>query len=96
MDTYVIDVSNAKNRNDLHDILSESLDLPPYYGRNLDALYDCLSDLLPGHQTLLCLKGFSSLPDEISAYGKRILSVIGLVEAEINSAADSVLLLQYV
>ncbi len=96
MDTYVIDVSNAQNRNDLHDILSKSLDLPSYYGRNLDALYDCMSDLFSGNQTLLCIKGFSQLPDDIKTYGKRILSIIGLVEAETNSNSDSVLLIQYI
>ena len=33
------------NRETLHDILSSKLTLPEWYGRNLDALYDCLTDL---------------------------------------------------
>ena len=28
-----------------HTYLAEELDFPNYYGRNLDALYDCLTDL---------------------------------------------------
>lgn len=28
-----------------HIYLAEELDFPDYYGRNLDALYDCLTDL---------------------------------------------------
>lgn len=28
-----------------HSYLAEELDFPEYYGRNLDALYDCLTDL---------------------------------------------------
>ena len=28
-----------------HEILARELDFPPYYGRNLDALHDCLTDL---------------------------------------------------
>ncbi|EPY13126.1 MULTISPECIES: barstar family protein [Paenibacillus] len=28
----------------LHDVLSEVLELPNYYGRNLDALWDCLTE----------------------------------------------------
>ena len=28
-----------------HDALSEALELPEWYGRSLDALYDCLTDL---------------------------------------------------
>ena len=29
----------------VHDYLKEHLQFPEYYGRNLDALYDCLTDL---------------------------------------------------
>ena len=28
-----------------HEILAEKLGFPPYYGRNLDALHDCLTDI---------------------------------------------------
>ncbi|WP_458403102.1 barstar family protein [Methanobrevibacter sp.] len=28
-----------------HDYLMEALNLPDYYGKNLDALYDCLCEL---------------------------------------------------
>ena len=28
-----------------HDYLAEALDLPDYYGKNLDALYDCLTEM---------------------------------------------------
>ena len=29
----------------LHDVLARELELPEWYGRNLDALHDCLTDL---------------------------------------------------
>lgn len=28
-----------------HDYLAEALDFPEYYGKNLDALYDCLTQI---------------------------------------------------
>ena len=28
-----------------HEILARELHFPPYYGRNLDALHDCLTDV---------------------------------------------------
>lgn len=28
-----------------HEYLKEKLDLPDYYGKNLDALYDCLTEI---------------------------------------------------
>lgn len=32
------------SRTVLHDLLSKKLELPDYYGRNLDALWDCLTE----------------------------------------------------
>ena len=40
----VLDASFLGEREAAHDYLQEMLGLPDYYGRNLDALYDCLTD----------------------------------------------------
>lgn len=40
-----IDLSGAAFPSDIHDRLVASLPLPTYYGRNLDALYDVLSEV---------------------------------------------------
>lgn len=32
-------------KKDGHDYLAEALDFPDYYGKNLDALYDCLCEI---------------------------------------------------
>jgi len=40
-----IDGRMIKNESDLHLILSSKLDFGPYYGKNLDALWDSLSDV---------------------------------------------------
>lgn len=32
------------SRTMLHDVLSKELELPEHYGRNLDALWDCLTE----------------------------------------------------
>lgn len=41
----VLDVEKMQTREAAHAHLKEMLELPEYYGRNLDALYDCLSDI---------------------------------------------------
>ncbi|MEU3188129.1 barstar family protein [Streptomyces sp. NPDC006923] len=38
-----IDGSQIRSESDIHDALSRKLDFGPYYGRNLDALWDRLS-----------------------------------------------------
>ena len=42
--TALIDGALIETREQLHDILAQQLALPEWYGRNLDALYDCLTD----------------------------------------------------
>ena len=41
----VIDGAEIMTRDELHDALARQLALPDWYGRNLDALFDCLTDL---------------------------------------------------
>ncbi len=42
---YEIDLSSAYNPDDIHEIIAEVLPLPEYYGGNLDALHDVLTDI---------------------------------------------------
>jgi len=44
VETIVIDGEHMLNRRAAHDHLAEQLAFPDYYGRNLDALYDLLSE----------------------------------------------------
>lgn len=40
-----ITLDGKEIKKDEHEYLIEELDLPDYYGRNLDALYDCLTEI---------------------------------------------------
>lgn len=41
----VLDGLEIKSLEAVHDLFAQALDLPEWYGRNLDALFDCLTDL---------------------------------------------------
>jgi ribonuclease inhibitor len=43
MREIIFDTSHVENMDQLHAELARCLDFPAHYGRNLDALYDCLS-----------------------------------------------------
>lgn len=45
MKTIVINGLDVISMSEIHNIFSEELNFPDYYGRNLDALYDCLCDV---------------------------------------------------
>ncbi|MCL1043679.1 barstar family protein [Shewanella marisflavi] len=43
MTSIIIDGHEFKNKQEFHKLIKLKLDLPDYYGENLDALWDCLT-----------------------------------------------------
>lgn len=43
--TYVIDFSAVTDESDIHRIIAAAFSFPDYYGKNWDALWDCLTDI---------------------------------------------------
>ena len=41
---FTLDLSACYSPEDVHDVIRDALPLPEYYGGNLDALYDVLTD----------------------------------------------------
>ena len=70
----VLDCAEIRTRNDLHDALTTLLPLPEWYGRNLDALHDCLTD--PMEPTILAIRNADLLPERLQGYGKGFLAVL--------------------
>lgn len=56
-----------------HPYLKEKLDFPEYYGHNLDALYECLTDIC--EDTVLRLRNLTGEQGE-SLYFSRLLQVM--------------------
>lgn len=62
----------------VHDYLKEMLEFPEYYGNNLDALYDCLTDLEDVEITL-------NLPEEDGAIFQKVLRVFKAADRKNDS-----------
>lgn len=43
--TFILDAGRLGDKEEAHAYLKEVFGLPDYYGGNLDALYDCLSEI---------------------------------------------------
>ena len=71
MKTVVVDFTGAKYYYDLHQRLKDSLELPEFYGRNFDALWDCLTGMIET-PIAVTLKGLNTLPKDLD-YAKKIV-----------------------
>ena len=68
----VLNCENLTQRAQAHRYLAHMLDFPDYYGKNLDALFDCLTEL--GECTIV-LNGGADLPRN-GGYGAKVLKVL--------------------
>lgn len=76
----LIDGTAIHSREELHDALMEQLALPAYYGRNLDALFDCLTDI---HEPIdIVLRAPDELFAHLGVYADILQAVLQDAEGE--------------
>ena len=75
MKQIVLDGNILADAAKVHNYLMEMLEFPEYYGKNLDALHDCLTDLENVEITI-------TSPDENGAIFQRILRVFKAADRE--------------
>ena len=68
-----LDGREMRTRGETHDYLQRMLSLPEYYGRNLDALHDCLTDV--GGPLEIELVHVDVLMENLGVYGKMLVRV---------------------
>ena len=78
---YTVDFSNVKYIMQLHEVLYESLSFPDYYGGNMDALWDCLKDMLP-EASYIEIQGFENLKKHLGDYADKVISIFREVKNE--------------
>jgi ribonuclease inhibitor len=83
--TIELDGRKMTDRAALHDYLCEALELPDYYGRNLDALYDLLTE--DGHPRKILLRGSAEVEAQLGGYGIAFLETLRQA-AEENPALE--------
>lgn len=71
MRIWVIDAAALQSREQLHEWAAAALPLPPYYGRNLDALHDVLCEL--GTDTGITVQNAGALLHRFGRWGQSVL-----------------------
>ncbi|AEP91652.1 barstar (barnase inhibitor) superfamily [Bacillus subtilis subsp. subtilis str. RO-NN-1] len=79
----MIDGRDFENIEVLHDVLKDKLDFPDYYGRNLDALWDCLTGWVDLPLTLVLINiDFSK--KFLGSYADDVLEVLQEAQEELE------------
>ena len=69
----ILDGGRMTGRDELHAHLKDRLNLPDYYGGNLDALNDCLGER--GERELIVIQNAGAFEEDCGPYGLRLLKV---------------------
>lgn len=75
----VLDFTEVRSLWELHEHLKEAFHLPDYYGRNMDALWDCLYCAFAVPTTIV-LKNIDRLPAEMKEAGDILRALFGELE----------------
>lgn len=80
MKRVTIDCGVIGTKADLHAALAKALDLPAWYGGNLDALHDLLTAICA--ETILQLHGWPHAEAALGPYGQRVEKVLAVCALE--------------
>ncbi|GHU74766.1 hypothetical protein FACS1894188_04070 [Clostridia bacterium] len=72
MENIEIDFSNCKSVSDIHELLSDRLEFPEWYGKNLDALHDLLTERQGFKARLI---GCENVPRDLLPYMEKVVNV---------------------
>ena len=72
---YKVDFREVKHYIEIHEVLKRDLEFPDYYGGDLDALWDCLTDMLGGINYIE-IHGFDLIEKKYPEESKEIYSIL--------------------
>ena len=82
MSEYIIDLDGVETEEDVQDRVVDSLPLPDYYGRNLDALYDVLSE--QGDEMDITIVNREGADQDIQPYIDDLVEVMEDVSTQVD------------
>ena len=74
MNIVVLDGRKMTDRESTHLYLQKKLNLPDYYGKNLDALYDCLTET--GKPVQIIVSYVEEMQDNLRRYADAVLNTL--------------------
>ena len=72
MSIYLLDGKDMTSKEEAYELIAKELAFPDYFGQNLDALYDCLSDM--SAENTIHFVNTAILEEYLGDYAEKILS----------------------
>lgn len=72
MSIYLLDGKDMTSREAAYEVIAKEMDFPDYFGKNLDALYDCLTDM--SSESTVIFVNTALLQEYLGDYAEKILS----------------------
>ena len=83
MHRVVLNTARVTTSDELHEVLKHQLALPDYYGKNLDALWDCLTGWID-LPLIVEWQGFTQARQAIGEYVDKVLQTLRQAEDELD------------
>ena len=83
MNIVILDSKKFSTQQELHNILKRELELPEYYGGNLDALWDCLKGWIDLPLTIEWV-GYEKSEMDLGNYAQKVLDMFRDAEEELD------------
>ena len=84
MNIIILDGSLMTSREKTYRHIAKELRLPDYFGKNLDALYDLLTDLYVNDDTIVILINCRKMKKSLGEYGDRLIQAFTNASEEKN------------
>lgn len=81
--TIILNANLMKTKGQAHKYFIEKFDLPSYYGKNLDALWDVLTERR--EKTHIVIQGHEKLLENLGDYGSAIIDLFEDLEHEYDN-----------
>ena len=76
MNEIILDGERMVDKITTHKMLKEIFNFPDYYGENLDALWDCITECFINESGKIIWKSFSKSKEYLGEYADKILETL--------------------
>ena len=80
MEIIILDGRDMPDRNKAYEYLDQVIRFPEYFGKNLDALNDCLSEL--GKNVIIILTNGDAMRESLGKYADKMIRVFSQAAEE--------------